>query len=598
MDRHATVAHWAGQFRARAALGDLSGTPGLLAALATVESPLGQAWSCAVRSQVWLMSPAVVSLPTEAEVAALVPASSAARRVAALAARDVCLARFLSFDRSGLERWTAILERLVTDDAGARDLVIASALRGLLGARSRSCGEAAASDAGVAPAGEPTPADLQRLAAWAAKDGHTLAAVEAEVLGALLAIEAEDRRGGLELARRATRSARASAIPEAELLAGMALARARRRSGQVHLAVQVLGELRRVVTPPWRGWLAWESVLAGVAPAELPASPATAAEDLAALLAAADDGDRAAWAAARASLQARLDGGVFRREADEVTDALAPDDGGDPVPPPEWRRGESDTLPAGVQGLALAAGAGTEPLLAAAIVVARPGARGIRVLPRALPLASTASVVRIRRSRRREGRVETLLAVLALAGPDGLKEDRCFAGAYGFPFLPGLHAGAFEALIRRARTAAGPAASVVRQQGKLALIVSLPLAVPDPRISQRTADRVLAMLAQRRRTTVKQAASQLGISLRSARAALDQLAANGACVIEESSGRNGYAIEPVVFSAMATRLAAGAGAGGGDSGPSTVMAAGAPAVMHQSPATPRRAPNATVVRGA
>ena len=109
-----------------------------------------------------------------------------------------------------------------------------------------------------------------------------------------------------------------------------------------------------------------------------------------------------------------------------------------------WRDGEAALPPACLHGLAVQS---------AASVILWPSGDRARCLHVGRPLLASHEVVRLRQSRLTHGRVETLLAILALAGPGGLDEATCFARAYGFNYVPSLHRGVFDVLVHRVRSA-------------------------------------------------------------------------------------------------------------------------------------------------
>ena len=198
-----------------------------------------------------------------------------------------------------------------------------------------------------------------------------------------------------------------------------------------------------------------------------------------------------------------------------------------------------------------------DPAAAAAYVLLVPGSAGVRLLCAGVALALSAGAARVRQSRRRHGRVETLLAILALAGPAGLDEPSCFARAYGFAYVPELHRGVLDVLVHRARMAVDGVAVVSRTSGRLTLVTTRPLLIPDPMTSRSTTDRVLRLLAERGRASARDAAVALGLSLRAVQGALNELAGNHACVIERDGRRVAYVIEDSVFSEPTGRFTAG-----------------------------------------
>jgi hypothetical protein len=517
-------------FRARAALGDFSGGRDVLQALEGGTSPLSRALACAVRSQIGLMFPNAARLPDDDELARFIGENDAVRRAAALAARNFALAALLDLDPERLARSTHLLGRLVCDERGDIELTIANRWRQLL-------------------SGEPLAPGFEGTTARAAKLGHAAAVVETEVLRAIEALESSDLSDGLKLARRGSLMARSEGIPEAEFLANIVLARARRYCRQVHLSLIILEALDGVVTPRYKRWLSWESVLAGGRLRSLEDGPA---RELALLLEAAQQGDLASFSERSHSLSVRLGDGLFGREAADLIAAIAPDEKADRRELSAWRNGKADLVPPALHGMAVrvdeASGA------AAAYVMVHPKQCGVRFLHLGLSLVCQSRTVRLRQSNRAEGRIETLLAVLALAGPEGLTESDCFARTYGFAYARAIHRGVFDVLVHRARGAVGDSAHVERGSGKLILDVKQPLIVPDPRMSQRMTDRVLRLLAERRTASAKEAAVELKVSLRAVQGALNELAKADACIARRSGRHIAYTVEDTVFSEPTGRL--------------------------------------------
>jgi hypothetical protein len=391
--------------------------------------------------------------------------------------------------------------------------------------------------------GERPPVELDLLAARAASERRAAAVVQICALRALFAIEAGDHASGLALARRASLMARTEAIPSAEWLANLALARARRYSRQTHLAVRILEALDRVAGATWRPWLDWERLLAG---GTIPGDQATAgaAAGLQKLLAEAQTGDRGAFCRQADALIAASTVEPFRREAVTVIAAIDPFDASGPADPEllAWRRGRAPLPPALLHGLLPPAGHH------GASVLLWPDGQSARFLPAGVPLLAGHDVSRLPAARRPNGRAETLLAVLALAGPDGLDEGTCFARAYGFNYVPGLHRGVLDVLVHRARGLVEGVACITRGPGRLALATTRPLLLSDPRTSHATTDRVLRLLAEQGRASAKETAARLGLSLRAAQGALSELAGSHACVVERDGRNITYAVEDSVFS--------------------------------------------------
>jgi hypothetical protein len=224
-----------------------------------------------------------------------------------------------------------------------------------------------------------------------------------------------------------------------------------------------------------------------------------------------------------------------------------------------WRYGAVSLPPPAVHGLALGALDGGEDATeehAVAYVVMPPRRRSFRCLRVGLPLLRDPEIVRLAPSRRLHGRTETLLAILALAGDEGLDDATCFARAYGFAYMPDLHRGVFDVLLHRARNAVQGVARLDRASGRIVLSATRTLLVPDPGASRSMSDRVLRLLAERGRASAKQAALGLGVSLRAVQGALTELAEADACVIERHGRHVTYAIEDSVFSEPTQRFAA------------------------------------------
>jgi hypothetical protein len=539
------LARSAESFRARAALGDASGAVELAGALGASAAQLARAWQCAVRARAALVAPCALVAPTEAELEPFVAAEPDARRAAAFAARDSARAAFLQFDPRALECRTALLGRLAAgapDGNGALgvEVDIARALAALL-------------------RGGTAALDLDALAGRATAARLAGPLVEIHAVRALHALESGDHATGLALARRASLMARTEGIPEPELFTNLVLVRARRYSRQAHLALRIAEALDEIAPPPWRGWLAWERLFAGSGPADGAEGPARV---VASLLAAAQAGDRPQFDGAVEALRRAVAAAPLRRDVADLVAALLPDQQTTSDALASWRDGRSALPPLALHGLATPppaedTGPGCRPAAelepAAAYVLVRPGGRGARFLRAGLGFATDSGVARVRQSRRPHGRVESLLAILALAGPDGLEESVCFARAYGFAYVAGVHRGVFDVLVHRARGAVDGIAGLVRGNGRLALAPAQALLIPDPSTSRSTTDRVLRLLAERGRASAKEAAACLGMSLRAVQGALNELAGSEACTVERDGRHVTYAVEDSVFSEPTTR---------------------------------------------
>lgn len=367
---------------------------------------------------------------------------------------------------------------------------------------------------------------------------------DAASIRALATATMGDLVGATELARRASMMSRTEALREQETLANLVLARVRRLTGRPFLATRILGALARFSSPAWRPWIDWEHTMASgalSAAASDDADDDSPAASLAQALALGHAGDRLGFEAALArslSLVRGLAGHVADLHATRI--ALDPDtDAGAPDGPlARFRAGLDHEVPFGLLGLT-ASPVSSDSADAPVLVLARPGRPGARLLGPGASLAEAAGAQRLPQTQRRQGRTDTALAVLALAGPEGLAEDQLFRAAYGFAFSHNVHGGVLDVLLHRARAHLGEAGGITRSRGVLALAIASPLLLVDPRGAPHDDDRVLQLVARCGRMSAKDTSQQLGLPLRSAQAALEALVATGACTRE----RNGRAIE-------------------------------------------------------
>jgi tetratricopeptide (TPR) repeat protein len=524
-------------------LGDLSAVGSTLRALEATNHIEARAWSAAIRSELWLAEPRYGTRLPASWLSEFVAAPLQAREGAVLALANRARAAVLDFD----ERTLRELEPL------ARDLSQGLSDEGVLTA-DLVCMWAVLARGDAATARERS----REAASHAAKAELAALVVEIQALRALASIALGEHDVALDVARRASLMARTEGLPQPEFLAHLSLARARRYARQPHLSLRILEALIGVAPSPWQPWLAWESLLAAGA-----RSPATdharqdrsPADALHALFCAARAGDRRSFDELIAALVAFTGGfALARTELLELIAALETRRASPTAELSAWRDGQSVLTPPSIHGLRVRASEQDET--AAAYVLVQPGERGARMLHWSLALVSQLPVARIPQSQRAQGRVETLLAVLALAGPEGLDEAECFSRTYGFSFIVDVHRGVFDVLLHRARGALGALGEVTRRERSLALEVAQPLLIPDPRVSQRTTDRVLRLLAERGAASARDAAALLGISLRSAQSALSELATSGACDARKDGRSVAYVVEDTIFSEPSKRLVA------------------------------------------
>ena len=190
-----------------------------------------------------------------------------------------------------------------------------------------------------------------------------------------------------------------------------------------------------------------------------------------------------------------------------------------------------------------------------AYVLARPDAAPRRVLGIGASLVDLPGVVRLRRTRRRQGRVEGVAAILAAAGSDGLDFIETFERAYELSYEAEVHRGVFEVLLHRLRAYLGDAAELERDGTRLCLRPRNAVLVPDPRCARPVHDRLLRVLAREGRATASDAANKVGLSLRAVQDALKTLIEEGVCVSEREGRHVVYLVEDTTFSEPTNRLA-------------------------------------------
>ncbi len=484
--------------------GDLSEAAAVADALFGDADPRAHAWSLALRAA---LACTLADAPPP-DLDALVGVAGAAPVPATLAARQRALAALLAHDADALGRAVDALARLTELAAGP----LADASHGLARAGLRWLRGEEAEPPAIAPVAAAIDPSLQ---------------VEHVSLRALQSLAEGHVATGVASARQASRMAAADGVLQAEYLANLVLARARRRSGRGHLALRILTALRAVVPPTWERWVGLELGLAGA----LDMAPWAAVD------AALDVGDRAAFDAALGGLLGGPLAAPLRRELIAwrgLTDPAA-EPGVDAGP---WVRGEAHEVPFGIVD-------GARSLLSPAFVVATAaGAR--RVLARGLSLVVEDAwrpepIAQTRRNHH-------TLAALALAGAEGLEAPALFAEVYGFAFDEPQHAEVLRGLVHRARAELGDAGDIVREGARVGLAVRRALAVPDPRAERSLADQVLGFLAGGAgRATAREIASALRVPLRSVQRAVGALVEEGGCLAEPDGRRVEYVVEDTTF---------------------------------------------------
>lgn len=530
--------------------GELDGIEAFLAALARDGSDEAKAWHTALLALWWHAEPGRGALPSPAWIEPFVRGSTEVRTAAALACSQVERAALLALDRDALSRWAALHGTLLRGGEAPEALLSHEAAR---------CWEyALAGDlAGLDAIADRFASDASKArAAW-----HVIEATSVRALGSMIA---GDLEGALATARRASRMSRTEALPQQEYLANVVLARLRRATNRPHLAVRILAALARVAPRQWAGWLAWELRIAGdTATAEsLAGAPpdhgasgivehaAPAADALGAMLGAAALGDRAGFDQSLSAARALLAGCPWRiDEIDAASAALDPDVEPSYVAPEiaAWITGATADPPPALTGLCTVADVAEASESAVAYVMVQPPRDARRVLALGLGLAGD-DARRVKQMKRKKGRTDTALAVLALAGRAGLSREELFKAVYGFVYSPILHQGVLDVLLHRIRPRLQQSGALGRDGERFVLELGEGLLVPDPRCTQAIEGQVLRLLATRAAGTAKEAAEALGVPLRTAQAALQQLVGDGALISERKGNQVAYRVEDTTFS--------------------------------------------------
>ncbi len=388
-----------------------------------------------------------------------------------------------------------------------------------------------------------------------AANADAVLVIEAAALRALALIELGDLEQARSVARRASRMARTEAFPEQEHVANLVLARVRRLTGHPHLAARILTSLASVVSPRFRPWTAWELAMAGADTASAVAldelGPSPARDAARALLAFFDAAERGAHDEMDASVEAL---GMLSRHPCFGSDVAALRDATDLAVSPSheavasWCRGATADSPPALHGVLTRRGSAPrdEPAIA---YVASHAPSGPRRIPRIVwAHAAREGVLALPQGRKKQGRNESVLAALTLAGPEGLAEDALFAEVYGFAFVSEMHRGVLGVCLHRAREYLGAAGAIDNAKGRLTLTLATPILVPDPRCANPMEDRLLRAVAEQRGATAKDIAATVGISLRVAQDKLAELSADGSCIAHREGREVRYEVEDTTFS--------------------------------------------------
>ncbi|MEM9188157.1 MAG: hypothetical protein AAGF12_03220 [Myxococcota bacterium] len=489
-----------------------------------------RAWTVAFRALRWFAVPAPSpsQFPTLEELAVFEGAPPADRAVVGLALSLRVRRAVLLFDGADIARVNEVFQKII---AG---LTVGEATDWFSVARSW----------GRIAQGLPALPDLREVEARARRAGHADRTIEAAVVRAFSAELDGNMEEALTLSRRASRMARSESLPQLEFLAHLSLARARRILGKPHLTSRIVAGLVKVVTPPWHAWLGWESVLAqGTAKGVL---EGTLTEGLIETLAACRSGDAYRFAETRRRVWRRAQG--FAPCANDFRHLLAAiDPFADLETAPrsvgEFCRGEVNEVPRGLQGISGSASGGAQ-----VFVWSIPGVSPRRVLgPGAtLTLAAHPDGAKIDADGK-QLRTDSTIAVLLLAGPEGMDELALFRVIYGFDYEPARHQSVRGVLYGRIKKRLGDAGEFVRENGCVR-IEHRGILVADPRCDPPPEHRILLALARLKRAGAKDVAVELGIPLRTAQEALRRLSSDGALRSERAARGLHYILEDTTFS--------------------------------------------------
>lgn len=490
--------------------GDL---PPLLRWLATDPTTEHRDWRAAARVLCWLANAGGVS--REATEAALENAddTDGFGEAAGLRAR----AALLTLDLGDANRWVDWLSRRAAPRAQLWHAVTSGWLRVWNGD------------------GDEVPRLADDIRRRATEWGWPSLAVEAVVLGAAGRMVTDDLHGATVLARRACRMARTEHLWAAHFSASLLLARLRRLRGRPHLAGVIAADCLRLAPALWSGQLRWELLFAGGALVKGAAGGVAndAATAVAERMAA---GDFSELEAVRAAIRHSA---PQARDADALGAATSLAWASIPPSIAPWLSGEHAEVPGRLAGLVAPSWQPERPPLA----VGLPGGPGRRMLG----LARPANLRLLALHGTRPSRPESIAAALLLAGPAGVTRAKLFEDAYGFAFRKELHEPSFKVARHQAKKVLADGASLETSGDRVAVSVTGPTAVVDPRCQQPLPDVLLRQIAAAGGASARELASRLNVSLRTIQAALRDMVDDGVCVTERDGRAVHYVVEDTTF---------------------------------------------------
>ncbi len=510
-----------------------------LAQLSNRDPEFLQACQLAVQAHLALTHPSDAAPPTREAIAQYLESAPESRTAASLACSAAATGSVLGLDAAGLREWNALNASLLHDQptgVAAGWLTLSRAWEQLIGG-----------------AGAEVDARLEALRTEAVDAQAAVLAVEATALRALAALNQGNLEEATERGRRASRMARTEAIPRAEFMAHLLLARMRRVSGKPHLAARILSSLLEFAAAPWHPWMLWELTLAGGQPTQGssgPAAPWPALDQVRSMLDAARIGDQTQFDERRAAALATVSGWAwFETDLRLFHHLVDPRIALDDLDPRAvtWVHGQTAETPFGLHGLCANPVKPEADEDAVAYVIATPDVPARRILSLGLELVP-GEAIRLAQMRRRSGRLDTAAAALALAGPEGLESTEFFRAVYGFAYTPEIHRGVIKTLVHRLRARLEDVARVHSESGRLRLEHVTTAILPDPRCSAALNDRVLWLLSTHRGLSARDAAERLQLPLRTVQTALHELVEDGSCESQRMGRNVSYEVEDTTFS--------------------------------------------------
>ncbi len=339
-------------------------------------------------------------------------------------------------------------------------------------------------------------------------------------------------------------------VPESlRTLLSICRARLQRLEGRPHLALNTLHGLAASVAPDWRSWIGWEMLMAGGAPSAL-GEPAVVELPFSCMLSAASAALEAIKCADRGLFEHSLrvlKGACpswpgLRQEVDAFGALLCPDQPTADTEVLAWRAGTRALVPFGLNLPTTSAAA--EGAEARAWVLCAPGRPATRLVSAGLGLqAGVCHGSGPDEAGTGGTRTDSAIAVLALAGEQGVAYTDFVRTIYGIAFVPKRHQGMLDVLVHRMRVRLSDRAEIRRSEGShLVLAAQEPFVIPDGRTSIEMQDRLLRVLGTFGGASAQQASLALGIPRRTAHRLLQQLAAGSSCNALRKGGRVLYRI--------------------------------------------------------